>query len=196
MRRHYPRSNAIVSPRPCFVLLTCLIPLALAAPVAAQDEAPPPGSAPVVIDLLEGQEPPELDEFAEQQCQRDADAGVIAGEIVVCRERSEPTDGLWSKQDFERRYAEASQGPQPVDVDGTGLPAGMVPLVTIKGCFIGPCPGEPAIMIDVGALPDAPGGSDADRIARGLPPLGEEGDQGRGPISEEELGLPEPDFSR
>ena len=48
-------------------------------------------------------------------------------------------------------------------------------------------------MIDVEALPHAPPGSDADRIARGLPPLGEEGDLGRGPdaaITEEELGLP------
>ena len=175
----------MTAPRLSRLVLAGLLGLSLTAPLAAQEDGER-----VVIDLLEDAAPAELDEFAEEQCQRDADAGVIAGEIVVCRERTEPTDGLWDKEDFERRYAEASQGPQPADVDRTGLPNGMVPLVTIKGCFIGPCPGEPAIMIDVAALPKAPGGSDADRIARGLPPLGEEGDLGRGPISEEELGLP------
>ncbi len=144
-----------------------------------------------MIDLLEGREQAQLDEFIEQQCQRDVDEGIIAGEIVVCRERSEPSDGFWSKEDFERRYAQVSQGIKPADVDGTGLPNGMVPLVTIRGCFIGPCPGEPALIVDVARLPVAPPGSDADRIARGLPPLGDEGDLGRGPISEGELVLPD-----
>lgn len=151
----------------------------------------PPDGAPLVIDLLADQPEPELDEFAIEQCARDADAGIIAGEIVVCRELSQPSDGYWNKDDFERRYAEKTQGPQPVDVDGTGLPAGMVPLITIKACFIPPCPTEPAILIDFEELPDAPRGSDADRIEKGLPPLGDDGDQGRGPISEEELVLPE-----
>lgn len=143
-----------------------------------------------MIDLLEGREPPELDEFIQEQCQRDVDEGIIAGEIVVCRERSEPTDGLWDKEAWERRHAAVTQGIKPADVDGTGLPNGMVPLVTIRGCFIGPCPTEPALIIDVGGLPAPPTGSDADRIANGLPPLGDEGDFGRGPIAEEELVLP------
>ena len=49
-----------------------------------------------------------------------------------------------------------------------------------------------------GLLPQAPAGSDADRIARGLPPLGQDED-----LSEEEirkrreaLGLPAPKFER
>ena len=159
--------------------------LGMAAPALAQDD-------PVAIDLLGPDAPPELDEFAQQQCARDADVGVIQGEIVVCRELSEPSDGFWNKEDFERRYGEATQGIKTPDVDGTGLPPGMVPIVTIKGCFIGPCPGEPAILIDVAALPTAPRGSDADRVARGLPPLGEAGDLGRGPVDEDELGLPPP----
>ena len=122
--------------------------LGMAAPALAQDD-------PVAIDLLGPDAPPELDEFAQQQCARDADVGVIQGEIVVCRELSEPSDGFWNKEDFERRYGEATQGIKTPDVDGTGLPPGMVPIVTIKGCFIGPCPGEPAILIDVAALPTA-----------------------------------------
>lgn len=44
--------------------------------------------------------------------------------------------------------------------------------VTITGCIIPPCPPPPALIIDVTALPQAPAGSDAGRIARGLPPIG------------------------
>lgn len=39
--------------------------------------------------------------------------------------------------------------------------------VTIKGCFLPPCPGEFMPLIDVAALPKAPEGSDADLIAKG-----------------------------
>jgi hypothetical protein len=65
-----------------------------------------------------------------------------------------------------------------------------------KGIGIGGVP-PPALIIDVEALPQAPAGSDADRIARGLPPLGQE------ELSEEEirkrrkaLGLPPPKFEK
>ena len=45
-------------------------------------------------------------------------------------------------------------------------------VVVARGCFIGPCPPPKALMIDIEALPEAPPGSDADRIARGLAPNG------------------------
>ena len=44
-----------------------------------------------------------------------------------------------------------------------------------KGIGIGGVP-PPAVFIDVEALPKAPAGTDADRIARGLPPLNEDAD--------------------
>lgn len=180
-----------------------------AAPLLAQDEpeATPdtgpedgpkdgPEDGRLVIDLTQNPPLSEEDQLAIDQCEDEADAARIAGEIVVCRQLGETSDGSYNHEDFIRRYAEATQGPKTPDVDGTGLPGGMAPLVTIRGCFIPPCPPPPALIIDVEALPDAPPGSDADRIARGLPPLGEEGDEGRNepsrPISEEELGLPEP----
>ncbi|WP_337661233.1 hypothetical protein [Erythrobacter sp. Alg231-14] len=187
--RSFPRSQHAMLPAldhlPRLGLATLCLALshaAIAAPAAAQ--------APDRIDLLAAQEPFEPDEFAVEQCERDADAAKIAGEILVCRDLTENTDGYWDKEAWEKRYGAETQGRQPPDVDGTGLPNGMVPLVTIRACFIPPCPTEPAIMIDFDELPDAPGGSDADRIAHGLPPLGDDGDLGRGPISEEELVLP------
>jgi len=54
----------------------------------------------------------------------------------------------------------------------TGPKALMGAGVTITGCIIPPCPPPPALIIDIEALPEAPAGSDADRIARGLPPIG------------------------
>ena len=169
-------------------------------PLSAQDEpqaTPADGAAQddgrVVIDLTIPAPDAPYDQLSTEQCDEEADAARIAGEIVVCRQLGEASDGAYNHDDFIRRYAEATQGPKTPDVDGTGLPNGMVPLITVRGCFLPPCPPPPALMIDVEALPHAPPGSDADRIARGLPPLGEEGDLGRGPdaaITEEELGLP------
>ncbi len=148
-----------------------------------------PDEGTLVIDIKAVQDEVDRDPVLAERCEEIADAARIANEIIVCRDLGETTDGSWNQEDFIRRYAEATQGPKTPDVDGSGLPPGMTPIVEIRGCFIPPCPGEPALLIDVTALPKAPPGSDADRIARGLPPLGPSGDGGR-EISEEELGLP------
>ena len=154
-----------------------------------------PDDGTLVIDIKAVQNESDSDPILAERCEEIADAARIANEIVVCRDLGETTDGSWNQEDFIRRYAEATQGPKTPDVDGSGLPFGMTPIVEIRGCFIPPCPGEPALLIDVTALPKAPPGSDADRIARGLPPLGEEGDSGR-ITTEDELGLPPaPQFS-
>ena len=74
-------------------------------------------------------------------------------------------------------------------------------VVVARGCFIGPCPPPKALIIDIEALPEAPPGSDADRIARGLPPLGRDGARLSAPPPSpaqiaETLGLPPPpDFA-
>ena len=161
----------------------------LATPLAAQDdsseagaaeateesEAPAPrprGPAPFRVDLSITKPLPESDRLLEEDCEEEADAGRIAGEIVVCRQLGEASDGVFDKEDWEKRYAERTQGEQPVDVAGGGIFSGPA---TVSGlCVIPPCPPEAALMIDVEALPQAPEGSDADRIARGLPPLGED----------------------
>lgn len=112
----------------------------------------------------------ESDRLLEEDCEEEADAGRIAGEIVVCRQLGEATDGSWNREEWQQEYARRTQGEQPVDVAGGGIFSGPA---TVSGlCVIPPCPPEASIMIDVEALPEAPEGSDADRIANGLPPLG------------------------
>ncbi len=186
-----------------------------AAPVAAQDdpavtteqdesaavleESAPPAPTPVStrrqfdrIDLTVTVPKNESDQLLEEDCEEEADAGRIAGEIVVCRQLGEATDGSWNREEWQRDYARRTQGEQPVNVAGGGIFTGPA---TIGGlCVIPPCPPEAALMIDVEALPDAPEGSDADRISRGLPPLGRDPE----PTAEEiarrrrELGLEAP----
>ncbi|QSB45302.1 hypothetical protein IDJ81_04000 [Tsuneonella flava] len=47
--------------------------------------------------------------------------------------------------------------------------------VVARGCFVPPCPKPMPVMIDLKAIPEAPPGSDADRVARGLAPRGYDG---------------------
>lgn len=106
----------------------------------------------------------ESDQLLEQDCEREADAARIANEIVVCRQLGQASDGSWNKAEWEKRYAERTKGGGTPDTfgipnHGNSIGFGSVP--------------PPALLIDVEALPQAPAGSDADRIARGLPPLGE-----------------------
>ena len=162
-------------------------------PLAAQDEgavttdaagadetqaaAPVPVTPPPqrrVLDLMITVPRNESDRLLEEDCEEEADAARIANEIVVCRQLGEGTDGSWNKEEFEQSYAQRTQGEQPVDVAGGGIFRGPA---TVSGlCVIPPCPPEAALIIDVEALPEAPEGSDADRIARGLPPLGKDGE--------------------
>ncbi len=128
-----------------------------------------------------------------RRCEEDIDAATVTGEIIVCRQRGDDQSNYYSgsREDAQKRYAEETAFAGDIlapDVAGDGIFRGAP---TVGGlCIIPPCPKDPALIIDVEALPDAEEGSDADRIARGLPPLGEDGDLGRETISEEELGLP------
>jgi hypothetical protein len=108
--------------------------------------------------------PRDPDKVIEERCEREADVGRVQGEIVVCRQLGEATDGSFDKEEFERSYAERTQGEKPVNTFGLRELANSISIGSVP---------EAAIMIDVEALPQAPEGSDADRIARGLPPLGQ-----------------------
>ncbi|MEL6528820.1 MAG: hypothetical protein AAFQ27_02600 [Pseudomonadota bacterium] len=182
--------------------------LAVASPLAAQDDgsitssdddaaaseesAPAPPRPFDGLNLSVTVPKNESDALLEQDCEEEADAAKITNEIVVCRQLGEASDGSWNREDFERRYAQRTQGEQPVDVAGGGIFRGPA---TVGGlCVIPPCPAEAAIMIDVEALPQAPEGSDADRIARGLPPLGREAELSPEEIAERRraLGLDAP----
>ena len=129
-----------------------------------------------------------------KQCEDEADAGTISGEIIVCRRLGEDGTNYFSgsADEARKRYArETAFKGSPATPNVSGLSDNG------KGISLGGVP-PPALIIDVGALPDAPAGSDADRIARGLPPLGQDEQ-----LSEEEirkrreaLGLPPPSFPK
>lgn len=155
----------------------------LAPDPAPEPPVPVPDEGRLVIDILAPKQLTPEDIIAAQACEAEQDAARLRGEIIVCRRLNDGSAvSGFDKRDWERRYAEKTQGMKTPDVAGAGgtiLTPGEGSLATItvtqKGCYLGPCAPEKALIIDVGALPAAPPGSDADRIARGLEPLGDEG---------------------
>jgi hypothetical protein len=153
--------------------------LVLAAPVAAQDDTaatqaatPVPATTEVPVrprvNLMVTVPRGEVNQAQAKECVDRADAGAISGEIVVCREVGSDTSALTGdRAASQKRYAQetafkgAPRAPEAFGIADNG-----------KGIGFGGAP-PPALMIDVAALPKAPAGSDADRIARGLPPLNE-----------------------
>ena len=178
-----------------FFLFATVLVAAVALPVAAQDAdtplQPQQGSPPERIDLLAAAR--EADEPLED-CSEEQEAALLSGEIIVCRRRSDLDEYGYDKERAERRYArETMNRGNPSAPDVFGIPDHGV--VAARGCFIPPCPPPPAYIIDFESLPDAPPGSDADRIARGLPPLGRDvaTPEAAARARAEQLGLPEPE---
>lgn len=130
-------------------------------------------SAPVAIDIRVDTTPE--DSQYEDCSPQQQDAAAISGEIVVCRRTTGSEHRLYSKEELQDRYARETMNQGLVaapDVAGDGIFRGPA---TVSGlCFVPPCPKPPAYIIDFEDLPEPPAGSDADRIARGLPPLGSE----------------------
>lgn len=166
-------------------------------PIDLGPDAPTSAQPPQQIDILA---PPPTTEASNaaivKECEDQREAGVVGGEIVVCRALEIDTSQMYSgsREDWLKNYASRTQGAgtiAPPDVDGTGLAGG----ITFTGfCFIPPCPKDPALIVDVEAIPPPPAGSDAERVAQGLAP--QESDDAS--LSAEErrrkeadLGLPE-----
>lgn len=177
-----------------------LVAMALAAagtPARAQDSLAQDGQTgtpPERIDLTITAPPPLRS--TEEECRRQREAATISGEIVVCGTRPDGEDQrITSRDAAQDRYAAATQGRAPVQLPELGIFKGPATVsgICVKGIFN--CPKPPAVFVDVTALPQAPPGSDADRIARGLEPLGEDRSAAPRPLSAQEraeLGLPEP----
>lgn len=164
-----------------------------------QTDATPPHSeaqerAAEGIDIRAEFRASERDPLHEAQCKRDQDAARISNEIVVCapveenaRYRIESREGAQTRYAEETAYANDPQAP---NVAGKGIFRGPA---NIGGmCFVPPCPPPPALMIDLEALPEAPPGSDADRIARGLAPLGRSGAATPAPMPPRSSSSPQP----
>lgn len=155
------------------------------------------GRPPERIDLTPP--PPDAAPTVDRSCLRKQEAAIISGEIIVCGERERSDDLPYDREGAENRYAmrTRNEGTLPTpDVAGDGIFRGPATIsgVCIPGVFN--CPDPPALIIDVTALPQAPPGSDADRISKGLAPLGNnrtnDGAQPTPAQQREELGLPDP----
>jgi len=172
---------------PCFRVVLAAISLALTVPVAAQDDraatqpaqepAPAPAAGvPPRINLMVTVPRNEPSQADLRECRADEEAAAINGEIVVCRVVGNDGTGLTgSRADSQKRYAQETMNKgKPAAPDMFGIPDNG------KGIGFGKPP-PVAITVDFAALPKAPAGSDADRIARGLPALEREAE-----LSEEE----------
>ena len=102
----------------------------------------------------------------ERARQRKQEAALISGEIVVCGDRSENDRYRLSPPvEARRRYAEETMD------RGLGLPPDFKP-PPCRPSLLTLCPelggaGERPVLVDFDLLPQAPEGSDADRIAKG-----------------------------
>ncbi|MEM6493608.1 MAG: hypothetical protein AAF650_04440 [Pseudomonadota bacterium] len=138
---------------------------------------------PTAIDILNPPpEPAAPSALAVEECDDEIEASEISGEIVVCRKLGSDAQDWFSGSyaDWFKNYADRTRNANTIpapDVDNTQHPfAGSGVSIRLVGCFIPPCPGPHALLIDVENLPAAPVGTDADRMARGLAPRGFEGD--------------------
>lgn len=168
-------------------------------PALAQDRAP--------SDRIDLTIPVETERQARlrRECEAQREAQAITGEIVVCGKVGDDAESAgWNREEWENRYARKTRGADPVDVAGPGIFRGKPTVGNLCIPGLQKCPPPPAYMVDFAALPEAPPGSDADRIARGLPPTGNAGPAppsaaGQSVGSDrqaEALGLPPvPDFS-
>jgi hypothetical protein len=100
------------------------------------------------------------------------------GEIVVCGEVEDPEKyRVRSSGDLDPTGKGAGGPPRAPDLFNLPQPPMIGVGVSAKGCFIPPCPAPMPVLIDLKAIPEAPPGSDADRVARGLAPNNRFGDE-------------------
>ena len=145
-------------------------------PGPAEEEASPEEVAERLIERAK-----EVYSVAEEPPERPADCVEVTDGtlIIVCapieedpaqfRGRSRLEDGDDSHLSWD--------GAAP-SVAGKGIFSGPATVGGLCGFGLNPCPPPPVYYIDVTALPEAPPGSDADRIARGLAPRGSAYDDG------------------
>lgn len=180
------------------LLAVCSLAFLACPALQAQDSSEPTRSQMTpdgreVIDILVPPVDGRIDQRRVEQCESETDASTISGEIIVCRDIVEDNEHYYSgnRDDAQSRYAEetAFAGDlRPPDVAGPGIFRGPATVGSLCIPGLQKCPPPPALMIDITALPEAPPGSDADRIARGLPPIGN--DQGNAAARSDALGLP------
>lgn len=109
-----------------------------------------------------------------KECQPSTGEGIVVCAMLEDQEQFRLRSDEQAEDDYARETMYAND-PQAPDVAGPGIFKGPA---TASGCIPGiTCPPPRAIDVDFSALPEAPPGSDADRIGQGLAPRGsDEGD--------------------
>ena len=159
-----------MSIRSAFVITICGGVALAGTPAAAQDREDVVG--PVLEDARRAYAAPEPERELPADCPESAD-----NEIVVCAPVEQNPDQYRVQSRLERGdESHLEWTGQAPDVSAPGIFKGPA---TVSGCIKGiNCPPPPAYIIDFSELPEAPPGSDADRIARGLAPRGSAYDGG------------------
>lgn len=94
------------------------------------------------------------------------------GEIVVCG-NTEDRDKYRVKSSEELDPSKTRDVvPRAPDLYHLPVPPMVGVGISAQGCFIPPCPARMPLLIDLKAIPEAPPGSDAARVASGLAPRG------------------------
>lgn len=162
--------------------MTLILPFVATPALAQADPSRPVPSEAGPLEAVSGRPPERIDLLLPSEEQADEpeyedckpeDTPEARDEIVVCRRKRGQKVEMWSKEDWEDRYAAKTAfrgAPRTPDL-GPAYPG----VVVARGCFIPPCPKPPAYIIDFSQLPETPPGSDADRVGRGLAPRGNEG---------------------
>lgn len=132
----------------------------LATPGQAQTKAPvSDADAAMAQKLLSGSLVPQTSRHSCAQ-------SVRAGEIVVCApDQNKYRIPSTADEDPTSRAGTRDGRLETPDVAGAGIFKGKA---TASGmCFVPPCPKPPSYIIDLSTIPEAPPGSDADKIAKG-----------------------------
>ena len=151
-----------------WVAITTIGAVALPGAGAAQQGPEPPERIDILIPQGDFEGPLE-------DCSAEQEAATISGEIIVCRKRRDKAEYGFDAERARQRFAEETMNKGDIrapDVAGAGIFRGPATVSGVCGIGLNPCPPPPAYIVDFSALPEAPPGSDADRMARGLAPLG------------------------
>ena len=151
--------------------LALLMALAVPSALAAQDAAPATATADEAIADAQAAYGPQ-DTRAKPKCGTPGPGG----EIVVCGTTEDPDKyRVKSSEDLDPSKTK-DVVPRAPDLYNLPVPAMVGVGISVKGCFLPPCPAPMPLLIDLKKIPEAPPGSDADRVGKGLAPRGGSGE--------------------
>ena len=144
-------------------LLALTVALVLASPAFAQHDPAPPG-APSDADRAMARQR-DLIDVSPEKCRREADK---RNEIVVCADpRRNERERLPLRNESDAARSTRTGTPRAPDVDGIACRRGADGVCRGNMGRVPP----PIYYIDLSKIPEAPAGSDADRIAKGEIPV-------------------------